>query len=49
MAERLERNVSRVRQDLLVLERAGLAKLEKKGTTVHAASDVLHIMIPSPA
>ena len=49
MAERLDRNVSRVRQDLLLLERAGLARLEKKGTTVQATSDVLHIMIPSPA
>lgn len=49
MAERLDRNVSRVRQDLLILERAGLAKLEKKGTTVHATSDVLDILIPSPA
>lgn len=49
MAERLDRNVSRVRQDLLLLERAGLAKMEKKGTTVQATSDVLHIMIPSPA
>ena len=49
MAERLDRNVSRVRQDLLLLEKAGLAKLEKKGTTVQATSDVLHIMIPSPA
>lgn len=49
MAQRLNRNVSRVRQDLLVLERAGLAKLEKKGIMVEATSDVLHILIPSPA
>lgn len=49
MAERLDRNVSRVRQDLLLLEKAGLAKLEKKGRTVEATSDVLHIMIPCPA
>ncbi|MBI2077089.1 MAG: hypothetical protein HYT80_01780 [Euryarchaeota archaeon] len=49
VAERLDRNVSRVRQDLLLLEQAGLAKLQKRGTKVEATSDALHIMIPSPA
>lgn len=49
MAQRLDRNVSRVRQDLLLLEKAGIVKLEKKGITVAASSEVLHIMIPSPA
>ncbi len=48
VAERLHRNVSRVRQDLLVLEAAGLAKLEKKGRVVVPTSDVLHIMIAVP-
>jgi len=49
VADRLHRNVSRVRQDLLILEAAGLAKLEKKGRNVVPASDVLHIMIAAPA
>ena len=49
VAEKLDRNVSRVRQDLLILEGAGLAKLRKRGRTVEATSDALHILIPSPA
>lgn len=48
VAQRLQRNVSRVRQDLLILEKMRLAKLEKNGRQVRPTSDVLHIMIPAP-
>ena len=48
LAERLDRNVSRVRQDLLILENAHLATLTKVGTEVRAVAQAPHIVIAPP-
>lgn len=49
LAHRLGRNVSRVRQDVLVLERARLARTEKKGNRVRAFAEAPNILIAGPA
>src|SRR5687767_1434336 len=49
VAKRLNRNVSRVRQDLLLLQESGLATLQKEGRIVKATTRVLDIVVPSPA
>lgn len=48
LARRLGRNVSRVRQDLLILERAHLARLEKEGNRVRAFAQAPSIVIAPP-
>lgn len=49
LANRLERNVSRVRQDVLILEGAHLAKTQKRGNQVSVVAEAPHILIASPA
>jgi predicted transcriptional regulator len=48
LAKRLGRNVSRVRQDVLILESAHMATLTKVGTQVRAVAQAPHIMIAPP-
>lgn len=48
LAKRLNRNVSRVRQDVLILEDAHLATLTKVGTEVRAIARAPHIVIAPP-
>lgn len=49
LAGRLDRNVSRVRQDVLILQGVHLAKTEKKGNQVRVLAEAPHILIASPA
>lgn len=49
LAHRLDRNVSRVRQDVLILEGVHLAATEKKGNQVRVFAEAPHILISSPA
>lgn len=48
LATRLDRNVSRVRQDVLILEGVHLAKTRKKGNQVEVTAEAPHILIASP-
>jgi predicted transcriptional regulator len=48
LAHKLGRNVSRVRQDVLVLEDAHLARTEKKGNRVRALAEAPNIVIALP-
>lgn len=49
LAQRLQRNVSRVRQDVMLLESVQLARTEKRGNQVRAVAQAPYIMIASPA
>lgn len=49
LAQRLGRNVSRVRQDVLILEGAHLARTEKKGNQVRAVAEAPNIVIAAPS
>lgn len=46
LARALGRNVSRVRKDLLMLERLGLVRLSRSGNRVRAAASATGIYIP---
>lgn len=48
LAGRLGRNVSRVRQDVMVLENARLARTQKKGNRVRAFAQASGILIAPP-
>lgn len=48
LAKQVHRNVSRVRQDVLILERANLARTEKRGNEVRAWAQAPHIVIATP-
>jgi len=49
LASRLDRNVSRVRQDVLILEGVHLARTEKKGNEVRVTAQAPNILIASPS
>ena len=48
LASRLGRNISRVRQDVMILENAHLARTEKKGNQVRAVAEAPNILIAVP-
>lgn len=49
LASRLDRNISRVRQDVLILEGVHLAKTHKKGNQVQVVAEAPYILVASPA
>jgi predicted transcriptional regulator len=48
LAVKLERDVSRVRQDLLILQRSHLVKMARKGNTIQVSPTADHIIVASP-